>query len=186
MTGARTWTGRVFIGASLDGFIARTDDDIDWLTDPPGGRDHARISSSHQALDWDAFFPTIDHLVMGRGTYEKVITFDAWAYEGARVLVLSSTLVTDDPRVTVVRSLDEVRELLSAAGAQQVYVDGGRVIQTFLRAGLIDQITIAWAPVLLGSGIPLFGALDADVHLTLVASHASDGGLVHATYRIEH
>lgn len=185
MNDERTWAGHVFIGVSLDGFIARRDGDIDWLTDPPGGRDHARISSSHPALDWDAFFPTVDHLVMGRGTYEKVLGFDGWPYEGVRVVVLSSTLDTDDPRIMIARTLDEVRHLLHSAGADQVYVDGGQVIQTFLRAGLIDEITLAWAPMLIGSGLPLFGVLDADVHLTLLASNASDSGMVHATYRVE-
>lgn len=183
MTYHREWTGRVFIGASLDGFIARSDGAIDWLTDPPAdGRRHARITSSTEVAGWDTFFPSVDHVAMGRGTYQKVLTFDSWPYHGKRVIVMSTTLAADDSRITIARSLaDAVREL---AGADQVYVDGGKVIQTFLRADLIDEINIGWAPTLIGTGRPLFGLLESDITLSLVASNASAGGMVHATYRV--
>lgn len=186
MVTGRTWTGRVFIGVSLDGFIARSDGDIGWLTDPPQGRAHAEISSSHVAQSWDTFFPTIDHLVMGRGTYEKVLTFDEWPFDGKSVIVLSTTLPLHDERVIVARSLDDAVATLDSRGARQVYVDGGRVIQTFLRSGLIDEITLSWAPVLIGAGLRLFDALESDVLLTLLASDAIADGMVHATYRVEH
>lgn len=178
------WIGRVFIGASLDGYIARSGGNIDWLTDPVPGPSHARITSSAEAEGWDSFFPSVDHLVMGRGTYEKVLTFDGWPYDGKKVIVLSTTLETDDDRITVARTLEDAVHRLDEAPAGQVYVDGGQVIQAFLRAGLIDEMSIGWAPVLIGSGLPLFGMLDADVQLSLVASNASGGGMVHATYRV--
>ncbi|MBO3723490.1 dihydrofolate reductase family protein [Actinomyces bowdenii] len=191
MVGERLWRGRAFIAASLDGFIARPDGAIEWLTDPapgpchhppegPGSSEH----SSARALEWEQFLPSIDHLVMGRGTYEKVLTFGEWPYEGLGVIVLSTALEAGDPRITQARSLEEAVALLDARGARQVYVDGGRVIQSFLREDLIDEITLAWAPVLLGSGLPLFGALPQDIRLELVASHTGQGGLVHATYRV--
>lgn len=185
MSYPKTWAGRVFIGVSLDGFIARPDGDIAWLTDPPARR-HAQVHSSRPAVVWDSFFPAVDHIVMGRGTYEKVCTFDAWPYADKKVLVMSTTLPPhDDERITVIRSLDDACQTLADGGARQVYVDGGRVIRTFLRHGLIDELTVSHAPVLIGTGLPLFGATGQDVHLTLLASHASEGGLVHATYRVE-
>lgn len=183
MSSPRAWTGRVFIGVSLDGYIARRDGDIEWLTDPPGGADHVAVDSSVHALEWDDFYPTVDHLVMGRGTYEKVLTFGEWPYAGKRVVVLSRQLTHDDPNIVVVSSVeDAVRELDGAA--RSVYVDGGQVIQAFLAAGLIDEITVGWAPVVLGDGLPLFGALPEDVRLTLQGTHASGSGMVHATYRV--
>ncbi|WP_261624820.1 dihydrofolate reductase family protein [Nesterenkonia marinintestina] len=182
----RTWTGRVFIGVSLDGFIARNDGDIDWLTDPPTGRDHARIISSAAAQSWDTFFDSVDHVVMGRGTYEKLLTFGEWPYRSRTVIVLSSELTTEDPRIAVVRGAEEAAELLSTGGARQVYVDGGRVVQDFLRRGLIDELTVCWAPVLIGGGLSLFGDADRDIPLTLLASHTTDVGMVHTTYRVEH
>lgn len=179
----RVWTGRVFIGASLDGYIARPDGNIDWLTDPVPGPSHATIHSSTEVEGWESFFPSIDHLVMGRGTYEKVLTFDGWPYDGKQVIVLSTTLETDDNRVSVVRTLADAVQRLDETNAAQVYVDGGQVIQAFLRADLIDEISIGWAPVLIGSGLSLFGLLETDVQLSLVASNAG-GGMVNATYRV--
>ena len=180
----RDWMGRVFIGASLDGFIARRDGDIGWLTDPPPVPHHPTPTSSAEGLGWNDFFPVIDHLVMGRGTYEKVLSFDGWPYAGKRVIVLSTTLNAEDDRISIARDLDDAVHALNDFDARQVYVDGGKVIQTFLRADLIDEISIGWAPVLLGQGIPLFGSLHHDVQLCLVASHASGSGMVNATYTI--
>ena len=180
----RDWMGRVFIGVSLDGFIARPDGDILWLTDPAPVPHQATATGSADALGWNTFFPMIDHLVMGRGTYEKVLTFGEWPYVGKRVIVLSTTLSAEDDRISIVRDLDDAVRALNESGARQVYVDGGKVIQSFLRADLIDEISIGWAPVLLGHGLPLFGFLEHDVQLCLAATHASDSGMVNATYTV--
>lgn len=182
---ARRWRGRAFIGTSLDGYIARPDGDIGWLTDPPGrGRTHQPGDSTRRAREWETFYPDIDHLVMGRGTYDKVLSFGEWPFADRCVLVLSTTLADEDPRVTVASTIDEVTRHLDHSAATEVYLDGGQVIQSFLRAGLLDEITVGVAPVLIGRGLPLFGAVDEDIHLELQASHASDSGMVHATYRV--
>jgi dihydrofolate reductase len=182
---ARTWRGRVFIGMSLDGYIARPDSELDWLTDPPSHIEHERVASDRPALDWSAFIADIDHLVMGRGTYDKVLTFDHWPYADQNVVVLSTTLSsTVDQRITVARSLEEATKLLSRHQARNVYVDGGKVIRAFLTSGLVDEITIGIAPVLIGTGIPLFGDLPGDIRLRLRAAHTSEGGMTHATYDV--
>lgn len=181
----RPWRGRVFVGASLDGYIARRDSDLDWLTDPPPEIRHRVPTSDRPALEWDTFYPTIDHLLMGRGTYEKVLTFGDWPYADLAVVVLSSTLTVDDPRITVVRTLEEATEHLESDAAENVYIDGGRVIQSCLAAGLVDEITVGIAPVVLGDGIPLFGPLSTDVRLRLEGTHATTGGMVHVTYAVE-
>ncbi|MFZ4894741.1 dihydrofolate reductase family protein [Plantibacter sp. Mn2098] len=181
----RAWTGRVFIATSVDGYIARLDGDIDWLTDPPSHIAHPAALHSDGTPDYDAFLAGIDHIVMGRGTYEKVLTFDAWPYPEHPVIVLSSTLdPSTDSRVTVVATLDDAMRALDAAGAGGVYVDGGRVVQTFLRAGLIDELTITRAPVLLGEGLPLFDSMPTSRRLSLIGTSASPGGLTQATYRL--
>jgi hypothetical protein len=113
MKNSKTWTGRVFIGSSLDGFIARSDGDINWLIDPPCGGEHVDVDSSHQAESWETFFPRVDHVVMGRGTYEKVLTFDEWPYTGKTVLVLSTTMTEQDDRIAVIRTLHEACDALS-------------------------------------------------------------------------
>lgn len=148
----------VFIATSLDGFIARPDGGIDWLfhqppTDPP--EDHG----------YDAFVSRVDTLVMGRGSFEKVMTFEQWPYAGLRVIVLSRTLGElpadfRDKAELHRGSLEELRTKVQ--GSKGVYVDGGQVIQSFLRLGLIDEMTVTRLPVLLGSGLPLFGPLTGD------------------------
>jgi dihydrofolate reductase len=136
MTTDRTWQGCVFIGVSLDGYIAGPDGDLTWLTDP-APRPHTTDSTPHPALVWETFFPTVDTLVMGRSTYETVLGFDSWPFDGKRVIVISTTLPSND-QVHVVRSTHEAHQLLEVEGAGRVYVDGGRTIQGFLAAGLID------------------------------------------------
>ncbi|MFJ7158246.1 dihydrofolate reductase family protein [Streptomyces sp. NPDC101118] len=174
----RAFRGLVFIATSLDGFIARPDGDIEWLT----GRGEQAGSSAD--VGYDAFFAGIDTLVMGRGTYEKVLTFGFWPYEGKRVAVLSGTLVTEDPNVTVHRTLDALLDALAADGARNVYVDGGRVIQTFLREGLVDELCLTTVPVLLGEGLPLFGATGRDIDLVHRESRVLGAGFVQHTYAI--
>ena len=109
------FTGAVFIATSLDGYIARSDGDLDWLISAEGLGD----------TGYESFMSGIDLLVMGRATYEKVLTFDSWPYEGRTVFVLSTRLATTDGRIEVYPSLHELVEAVAATGARRVYVDGG-------------------------------------------------------------
>lgn len=167
MTTQRTWKAAVFIAASVDGYIALPDGDLDWLTDPPHESRHVPDQpGEHPPPDYEQFTAGISHLVMGRGTYEKVLTFGSWPYEAFRVLVLSTTLPAgDDPRITVLRSTTEARQLLDAENPTGVYVDGGQVLTDFLRHDLVDELTITRAPVILGRGLPLFHDLPKQVRL---------------------
>ncbi|MFT2817726.1 dihydrofolate reductase family protein [Leifsonia sp. A12D58] len=171
----------VFIGTSLDGFIARENGDIEWLT---------KWDAVLGDTGFDAFFASIDTLVVGRNTYETVREFEPWPYEGKRVLVFSRTMAgrhTADelePLTSIHDSLDEVVTTLNDDGARRVYVDGGQTIQTFLRAGLITDMIISRAPVLLGSGIPLFGPLDHDIELSLTGMRQLNGGFSQTTYKV--
>ncbi len=175
MTEQRTWTGHVFIAASVDGYIARPDGALDWLIDRPGPTGDGGYSD---------FAAGIDHMLMGRGTYEAVAAFHPWPYTRMRVIVLSSTLDTADDRVTVVRNLSEAVTALSAAGAERVYIDGGKVISSCLAAGLIDDLVITRVPVLLGEGISLFGPLPAEVPLESQGSAPIGGGMVQERYTV--
>jgi dihydrofolate reductase len=166
----------VFIATSLDGYIARPDGSIDWLTE-----------RGEQAGDtgYDEFMASIDTVVLGRNTYEQVLTFDFWPYDGKQVEVLSTTLAPDaDERIIVHRTLEGLVETLNDRGARRVYADGGAVIQTFLRAGLLNELTITTAPVLLGAGIRLFGDLDTDIALTHNATRTLKAGFTQSDYTI--
>jgi dihydrofolate reductase len=168
------FTGAVFIAASLDGYIARLDGGIDWL------------DSSEDLGDtgYERFMAGIDLLVMGRGTYEKALTFDSWPYAGRTVLVLSTRLVTEDERVEVYTSIDDLLAAIAEARARRAYVDGGKVIQSFLRAGLIAELTITRVPVLLGEGLPLFGVTEHDIPLRHRETRVLGGGFVQSTYDV--
>lgn len=171
----RAWEGHVFLGMSVDGFITRPDGDLTWLT-----------SRGEVAGDagYTPFFGQVDHVVTGRVTYETVLGFDAWPYEGKRVLVLSRTLTDHDPRVTVVRSPEDARRILDDDGARHVYVDGGQVVRAFLAAGWVDHLTLTRVPVLIGSGISPFGPLPADLDLRHVETTTLPGGSVQSRYRV--
>lgn len=174
-------TGHVFIAVSLDGFIARQDGDIDWLMKhSTEGEDHG----------YDEFIGSVDGLVMGRASYEKVLTFGDWPYSKP-VVVLSRTLASGDVCETLhgkVRIVDsspqETMQNLSDEGWRRAYVDGGQVIQSFLRDGLIRDITVTRIPILLGSGLPLFGQLDHDLDLKHVKTKAYPSGLVQSKYEV--
>ena len=185
MTTARAWRARTFIATSLDGFISRPDGDIDWLTDPPEEPRHvAGHAGPTPPADYDEFTATVSHLVMGRGTYEKVASFPSWPYDRFSVLVLSTTMRDDDPRVSVVRSLPEAVASLDEAGATDVYVDGGQVVSAFLEARLLDEVYVHRAPVLLGRGLPLFHALSREIRLVHLGTSTNDAGMTSSRYAV--
>src|SRR5882672_10130442 len=168
----------VFVGASVDGFIARPNGDFDFLPEG-GGEPHG----------YDEFMASVDALVIGRNTFEKVLTFDAWPYGDKRVVVLSSRPVDLSAAVGgVVEQMAgapaEIVSQLDARGIQHVYVDGGITIQRFLRAGLIQRLIITRVPVLIGEGIPLFGALPRDIQLRHVMTRHYPSGLVQSEYHV--
>ncbi len=183
MTTTRTWRGHVFIATSLDGFIARLDGDIEWLTNPPANPAHAPgHDGPNPPPDYQALMSAVDHIVMGRGTYAKILTFDSWPYT-KRVIVLSTTLPeAQDNRITVTRNIAQTVQLLTDRNSRGAYIDGGKVIQGFLDHDLIDEITLAHAPVLLGQGLPLFGPLTRDIRLTHTGTLTTESGMVSSHY----
>lgn len=122
---------------------------------------------------------------MGRGTYEKVLTFDPWPYDRFRVLVISTRLERGrDTRVSVVGSIDGAYAVLAQERATSVYVDGGKVVSEFLGLGLIDELTISRAPVLLGAGLPLFHTLPTETRLIHLGTSTTTSGMTSTRYRI--
>ena len=167
----------VFIGTSVDGFIARPDGALDFL--PPGGGEPHGYSE---------FIDSVDALVIGRNTYETVLSFDTWPYGDKPVFVLSNNELKPARAGATVEHLSgepaEIVSQLQARGINHAYIDGGITIQRFLRAGLIQRLIITRVPVLIGEGIPLFGSLPADVHLEHVATRHYPSGLVQSEYLV--
>jgi dihydrofolate reductase len=170
----------VYIGTSLDGFIARKDGDIDWLT---------RFANDEAIHAYEEFISGIDAIVIGRGTFEKVITFPSWPYE-KKAFVLSTSIkqVPDFLRekITVLSMKPkELLDYLSGNRFSSIYVDGGKVIQEFLKEDLIDKLIIAKVPVLIGSGIPLFDYLKTDLQFKHIQTQVSSNGIVRSYYERE-
>jgi dihydrofolate reductase len=168
----------VFVGTSVDGFIARPNGDLDFLP-AGGGEPHG----------YDEFMASVDALVIGRNTFETVLKFPAWPYGDKRVVVLSSRPVDlSAVRGAVVEQMAgppaDIVSKLAATGAQNLYVDGGITIQRFLRAGLVQRLIITRVPVLIGEGIPLFGSLTHDMRLHHIATQHYPSGLVKTEYRV--
>jgi dihydrofolate reductase len=168
----------VFVGSSLDGFIARPNGSFDFLP-ADGGEPHG----------YDEFIAGVDTIVMGRNTFETVLTLGAWPYGNKRVVVLSSRPINFSAvRGGVLEQMagppDQIVAQLTRSGARHLYIDGGITIQQFLRAGLIQRLTITRVPVLIGEGIPLFGSLPHDIQLRHVATRHYPSGLVTSEYQV--
>lgn len=173
---SRTPRCSVFIAVSLDGYIARPDGAIDWLS---------IVQQEGEDYGYQAFADSCDALVIGRNTYETVLGFDAWPYEGKRVVVLTHRQYSSRRDETFFAgSPDEVVQLLGREGVRRIYVDGGAVIQQFLAARRIDDLTISVVPILLGSGIPLFGGGAPEQRLRLSESRSWPTGLVQVRYSV--
>jgi dihydrofolate reductase len=167
----------VFIATSLDGFIARPNGALDWLP-ADGGEPHG----------YTEFMATVDAIVIGRKTFETVLTFGAWPYKKP-VVVLStrpSEVVAPEGAVcdAMAGTPQEVVTRLHERGMKHLYIDGGVTIQRFLEAGLIQRLIITRIPVLLGSGIPLFGPLSRDIRLEHIATRSYRSGLVQSEYLV--
>lgn len=174
-------SGHVFIATSLDGFISREDGSIDWLPDPSG---------EHEDYGYGPFMASMDGLVIGRGTYEKVLTFGAWPYSKP-VIVMSQSLSASDVPDGLADRIElsaeapaDLMDRLSQRGWKRAYVDGGQLIQSFLRDSLIETLTITRIPVLIGKGRPLFGVVPADILLEHLETRTYPSGLVSSTYRV--
>lgn len=177
-------TGHVYIATSLDGFIAREDNNLDWLMKQPQ-------PDVDEDGGYNSFFSGMDGLVMGSGSFRTVASFGDWPYTKP-VVVMSQTMTDADIRDDL---QDKVRitrkdptalmQELEAEGWARAYIDGGLVIQSFLRAGLIEDLILTQIPILLGRGKPLFGPLDQDVDLELVRSLTLSSGLLQVHYRVK-
>jgi dihydrofolate reductase len=168
----------VYIATSLDGFIATVDGGIDWLNEIP--------NPDQSDYGYAEFISGIDALVMGRGTFEKVLTFGDWPYD-IPVFVLSNRLTTAPEHLTdkveiVKGKISEVINILNQRGYSNLYIDGGKVIQSFLREDLIDELIITRIPILLGDGIPLFGKLDQILKFKHKKTETHNNMLVKSSY----
>lgn len=180
MKNLKTYSNRVFIATSLDGYIADKEGNIDWLESIP--------NPDQLDLGYNDFISGIDALVMGRHTFETVCGFDIdWPYS-VPVFVLSNSLeeipaAFSEHAQLVQGSLEAVLGGIRNQGFHQLYIDGGSTIQGFLKADLIDELIITTIPVLLGGGVPLFTELSQRLSFELMDSRTYLGAMVQTHYR---
>lgn len=174
-------TAHVFIATSLDGFIARPDGGIDWL-----------LQRDSQAEDhgYEDFMADKDAIVMGRGTFETIAHLDPWPYDVPAYVLSKSLSVAAIPKglqskVTCLGlTPKELLTELASENLKKIYVDGGQLVQSFLREGLVEDLVITTVPVLIGAGRPLFGTVPKDIDLELLSSRSFPSGMVQCKFRV--
>jgi dihydrofolate reductase len=175
-----TKINRVFIARSLDGYIADKNGGLDWLNSVP--------NPDQLDFGYSEFIKDIDALLMGRITFETVCAFDCdWPYK-QKVFVLSTTLHSvpeayKEKAEIVKGPVSEILGKINQKGFTNLYIDGAKTIQSFLRADLIDELIITTIPVLLGGGTSLFGELPAKMELEHLESKVYLNALVQDRYR---
>jgi dihydrofolate reductase len=167
----------VYIGTSLDGFIARMNGDIDWLV---------QFANEEAIQSYQEFISGIDAVVIGRGTFETVLGFPEWPYDKPVFVVSTSmselpeaienkaTILSLDPKAVVMQ--------LTIQGFSNIYVDGGKLIQSFLKADLVDELIISKAPILIGSGRALFSEMQQELVFNHTLTMVQSNGLVRSYY----
>lgn len=175
----------VYIGTSLDGFIAREDGDIDWL-------DNANKNvTPGEDFGFNKFLESVDLIVMGRKTFEQVNAFENWPYKDRKLVVLTSKRNLEIPEklkrnVSISNTLNPAKLIreLSDQSINHIYVDGGLVIQEFLSARLVDEITVTIVPIIIGRGKSFSKLLPKDLHLAHLKTTVYEFGFVQNKYKI--
>lgn len=174
----------VNIAMSIDGYIAGPNGELDWLN-----RANSNLPEGEDC-GFAEFFNSIDCLVMGKNTYEKVLSFGQWPYKEKPVVVLSHSEIEIPTHLQNVTWLNEkpsqIYNTLSKKGYRKLYIDGGNTFQQFLSTGLINKITITFIPVILGQGISLFGSVEKELELRHISTKQFDFGFVQSTYEVKH
>jgi dihydrofolate reductase len=171
----------IYIACSIDGFIGKKDGNIDWLINIP--------NENNSDYGFGEFIKRIDGMIMGRRTFEKIMEMNLkeWPYTKP-VFVLSSTLknVPDNlqGKAEIVHgNINEIVSILNNRGINNIYIDGGKTIQSFLKNDLIDEMIISVISILLGEGIPLFGEIRREIPFALEKSEYIDKNIVMHYYR---
>ncbi|TGM51996.1 dihydrofolate reductase [Leptospira biflexa] len=172
---------KAYIANSLDGFIAKKDGSVEWI--------HAeKYQLEKEDFGYEAFMESIDCIVMGRITFETVLQFDPYPFETVPVMVVTKNpnyQIESKHQISVfTRPLRELVPFLETKGYQNIYVDGGKLIQSFLQESMLDTITITQIPILLGSGIPLFGVTENEIELKHRKTQSYPNGFVQTEYEI--
>ena len=188
----------VFIAPSVDGYIAANDGTVQWLESagtPLSEKDKESDLIKQFNNAFSTFIQSVDCMIMGRKLMEVLSSFnltpEQWPYLDTKVIVLSNTLkeapenLKDKVEIYSGKILDLMTKLENE-GYKHAYIDGGTTITTFLELELIDEITLTQAPVLLGSGVPLFGKLSKQIQLEDAKATAFPNNFIEIKYKVKY
>ncbi len=169
----------LYIAMSLDGYIAKSDDDISWLS---------IVEQGNEDYGYQAFVNSIDTVLMGRKTYEKVLTFGIeFPHKGRKCYIITNSLQGKNDDVEfyggdLVTLINNIK--LQSVTDKNIFVDGGaKLANKMIQLNLIDEFVISIIPIFLGDGIRLFNTGIPEQQLNLVKSESFPSGLVQLTYR---
>lgn len=163
----------LFIACSADGYIAGPNEEIDWLF-------------TDQDYGYNDFIKQVDVVIMGRKTYDLVLTFGEYPYLDKQNIIFSrnkNLKVPSDYRVVDETFLDTFNDFRESVTGNIWLVGGGEVIKEFLKHNLVDEYVISYHPILLGAGIPLFPAGYPAINLKTVSSKVFNTGLMQVIYQ---
>jgi dihydrofolate reductase len=166
-----------YVASSIDGFLAPEDGSLDWL---------APFSASGEDHGYTGFYAAVDALVVGSRTYEQMLALGEWPHQDRPVTVMSSRAMEPAGDMIALSRLEPggVVDSLRAAGHQRTWLMGGGTLAgSFEHAGLIDEYIISYVPVILGSGVGLFGGRTGPRPLALVEQMSFGDGIVQCHYR---
>ena len=169
----------LYIACSFDGYIARGDGNIEWLS---------MVESGSQDYGYQKFYDSVDALIMGRKTYQQILSFGKWPYPGKPCYVLSRNIMESKRSDVFISSADPAALMtrFSEKGSTRVWLVGGAdTLKTFLNQELVHEIIVSYIPFLLGDGIPLFQPGIPERNLTLLSTETFPNGLLQVHYRLE-
>ena len=183
-----------YCAATLDGFIAESDDTIDWLMGYRGSYDGPNTEPGGRGT-YEVFYEGVGALVMGSVTYSFVLGELSegadWPYAGKPTWVLSSRELPTpegdavDVRITNAEVSELHDEMIAAAGDRHLWVvGGGNVASQFADAGLLDDVLVTVVPVVLGEGKPLFDRRLPGGPMQLTGTRTFDSGMVELRYEV--
>jgi len=170
---------KLYIAESIDGFIARNDGDLDWLTEFPNP-----IKTDY---GYSEFIKTIDTVIMGGRTYDSILSMDvAWPYKDKESYIITHRLLQTVPEDSIKLIsediINEIIELKEKPGKDIWLVGGGELISLFMNNSLIDEMIITHIPVILSSGIPLFSNIKRESDWKAISNSIYDNGATQTTY----
>jgi dihydrofolate reductase len=188
----------IFIAPSVDGYIATEDGGVQWLETVGKDVSEKKMSSDlmkHFNMSFPNYMKSIDCMIIGRKLMEVLsnfnLTTEQWPYGNTRIIALSNTIKESPSNLKnkvemYSGSISELIIKLEQDGYKHAYIDGGTTITTFLNLQLINEITLTLAPVLLGSGMPLFGKLSKQINLEDAQATAFPNNFIEIKYKVKY